>query len=40
MSLKLLNSFFFKLDTSRYISFILSYLDSLSTDVLLTMNDS
>lgn len=38
--IEILNSFFFKLDTSRYISFILSYLDSLSTDVLLTMNDS
>lgn len=37
--IEIFNSFFFKLDTSSYIPFILCYLDSLSTAVLLTMND-
>lgn len=37
--IEIFNSFFFKLDTSNYIPFILCYLDSLSTAVLLTMND-
>lgn len=37
--IEIFNPFFFKLDTSHYIPLILSHRDSLSTAVLLTMND-
>lgn len=37
--IEIFNSFFFKLDTSSYTPFVLCCLDSLSTAVLLTMND-
>lgn len=37
--IEIFNSFFFKLDTRSYIPFVLCCLNSLSTAVLLTMND-